>query len=133
MAFGTATVTTNTGKAIAAKRLTGGSSPSQAEPHYMAIGVGATGAARTASAADTALSSEVSRTGANNGTTVTTTQTNDTYQVVQSFTASAPWAVDEAALFDASSAGNTFMSATFPVVNLQSGDSIQLTTQVQLA
>ena len=131
MAFGTATVTTNKGKAIVASRLTGGASPSQVEPHWIAIGTGATGAARTAAAGDTALSTEQMRSGTNSGTTVTTSQTNDTYQVVQTFTAGGSLAVDEAMVFDAASVGNSFVSATFPVVNLLTGDSLQLTVKVQ--
>lgn len=42
-------------------------------------------------------------------------------------TATAARAVDEAGTFDASSAGNMDISATFAVVNLGSGDSLQLT------
>ena len=132
MAFGTATVLTSVGKAITAKRLLG-ATPAQAEPKYLALGVGATGAARTAVAADTALSSELAegRSGTNAGTTVTTTVTNDTYQVVQTITATGTRSVDEAGLFDASTAGNMFLSATFPVVSLLNGDSLQITSKVQ--
>jgi hypothetical protein len=60
MPFGTGSVVTNGGKAIAAKRHIG-STPAQAEPLYVAMGVGATGAARTAAATDTALSTQVGR------------------------------------------------------------------------
>lgn len=131
MAFGTATILTNVGKGITAKRMLG-ATPSQAEPKYLGIGTGATGAARTAAIGDTALSAEVeTRSGTNAGTTVTTTVTNDTYQVVQTITATAPRAVDEAGLFDAASSGNMFISATFPVVNLLSGDSLQVTATCQ--
>lgn len=132
MAFGTATVLTSVGKGITAKRLLG-ASPAQAEPKYLALGTGATSAARTAAVGDTALSAELTegRAGTNVGTTVTTTNANDTYQVVQTITATGARAVDEAGLFDASTVGNMFVSATFPVVNLQTGDSLQLTTKVQ--
>ena len=133
MPFATGTTVTNAGKAIIAKRLTGGASPSQVEPKFQGIGVGATGAARTAAAGDTALSTEVeTRASTNNGSTVTTTQTNDTYQCIQTTTATASRSVDEAGLFDASSAGNMFVSATFAVVSLASGDSLQLTWKVQM-
>lgn len=133
MAFGTATVVTTTGKNIITARLTGGAAPSQAEPKYLGVGTGATTAARTAAVGDTALSTQVeSRVGTNAGTQVTTTTTNDTYQVVQTITATAARAIDEAGLFDSASGGNMFVSATFPVVNLQSGDSLQITTKVQL-
>ena len=128
MAFGTATVLTNAGKAITTNRLIGAGT----EPKFLGVGTGATTAARTAVAADTALSTAVeSRVGTNNGTRTTTTAANDTYQVVQTITATGARAIDEAGLFDASTAGNMFLSATFPVVNLLTGDSIQITAQVQ--
>lgn len=126
MAFGTATVVTNSGKAIAAKRHIG-ATPSQAEPSYIGMGVGATGAARTAVAADTALSTAVESRVAGTPSNVTTTVTNDTFQTVGTITASAARVVDEAGTFDAASAGNMDISATFPVVNLAIGDSLQLT------
>lgn len=130
MPFGTATVITNTGKAISAKRNVG-ASPAQAEPNYVGIGTGATGAARTAAAADTALSTpvETPRTAGTSSTLNTGGQANDTYQTVATITATATRAVDEAGSFDASSAGNMDVSATFAVVNLASGDSLQLTIQ----
>ena len=130
MPFGTATVITNAGKGVAAKRMLG-ATPAQAEPKYIAIGTGATGAARTAVAADTALSTEVETRAAGTGSTVTTTQTNDTFQEVGTVTATGARAVDEAGLFDAASAGNMFMSATFAVINLANGDSLQLTMKCQ--
>lgn len=132
MAFGTATVVTNSGKAIAAKRHIG-STPSQAEPLYVGIGTGATGAARTAVAADTALSTAVESRVAGTSSNVTVTNTNDTYQVVGTVTATASRAVDEAGTFDASSAGNMDISATFAVINLASGDSLQLTFKKQFS
>ncbi len=130
MAFGTATVVTNVGKGIAAKRHIG-STPSQAEPNYIGMGVGATGAARTAVAADTALSTAVESRVAGTSSTVTTTNTNDTYQTQGTITATATRAVDEAGTFDASTAGNMDISATFAVINLASGDSIQFTMKKQ--
>lgn len=130
MAFGSGTVVTSVGKGICAKRLVG-STPSQAEPKYIGIGTGATGASRTAAVGDTALSSEVETRATATTSTVTTTQTNDTFQAVGTVTATGSRAVDEAGVFDASSTGNMFLSATFAVVNLASGDSLQLTAKVQ--
>lgn len=130
MAFGTATVITNVGKGIAAKRMFG-ATPTQLEPKFIGLGVGATGAARTAVVGDTALSTEVETRATGTGSTVTTTQTNDTFQEVGTVTATATRAVDEAGLFDASTTGNMFLSATFAVVNLANGDSLQLTAKTQ--
>lgn len=130
LAFGVATVVTNVGKGIAAKRNVG-ATPAQAEAKYVGMGVGATGAARTAVAGDTALSTEVESRTAGTTSTVTTSQTNDTYQTVATVTATATRAVDEAGLFDASSAGNMAISATMNVISLVSGDSIQFTIKEQ--
>lgn len=128
MAFGTGTVVTTVGKAIAAKRHIG-STPAQAEPNYVGIGVGATGAARTAVVGDTALSTAVESRVAGTSSNVTTTTTNDTYQTVATITATATRAVDEAGTFDAATGSNMDVSATFAVVNLASGDSLQLTVK----
>lgn len=127
MAFGTATVLTSAGRAITTNRIKGAGT----EPNYVGVGVGATGAARTAVAADTALSTAVESRVAGTSTQQTTTSTNDTYQSIGTVTATAARAVDEAGLFDASTAGNMFVSATFPVINLAIGDSIQATIKVQ--
>lgn len=128
MPFGTATVLTNAGKAIITNALTGVASV----PRHLAVGVGATGAARTAAITDTTLSSQSgSRVGTNSPTRTTTATTNDTYNITQTFAATSSLAIDEAGIFDAASGGNLFISATFPVVNLLDGDSIQVTASVQ--
>lgn len=132
MAFGVATVFTSVGKGIVAKRMIG-ATPAQITPNFQAIGTGATGAARTAVVGDTALTTEVeTRVNTNAFTTVTTTLTNDTAQCIQTTTATGTRAVDEAGLFDASSAGNMFISATMNVISLVSGDSLQLTWKWQI-
>lgn len=132
MAFGAGTVITNKGKAMFADRI--GTTPATytTAPKYVAMGVGATGAARTAVAADTALSSEVESRTSGSESVQTTSVTGDTYQVTGTVTATASRAVDEAGLFDASSSGNMFLSATFNVINLSSGDSIAFTMKAQL-
>ena len=133
MAFGVATVTTNKGKAIFADRVRTSPGTYTTSPKFCAMGTGATGAARTAVAADTALTTEVETRASGTESTVTTTNTGDTYQVVGTQTATAGRAIDEAGLFDASTTGNMFTSATLNVVNLNNGDSIQWTWQVKLS
>jgi hypothetical protein len=132
MPFGAATVITTIGKAMFADRVRTTPATYSNAPKYVAMGVGATGAARTAVVGDTALSSEVESRTSGTESIVTTSTTGDTYQVVGTVTASASRAVDEAGLFDASSTGNLFLSATFNVVNLSNGDSIQFTFKAQL-
>ena len=129
MAFGTATVLTNAGRAITTNRIKGLGT----EPSYVGVGTGATAAARTAVVADTTLSNAAGARVSGTSTQQTTTVANDTYQVVGTVTAVGAIAVDEAGLFDAATAGNMFLSTTFPVVNLAIGDSIQTTLKVQYA
>ena len=83
MAFGTGTVLTTAGKGITTNRIKG----SGTEPAYVGIGVGATGAARTAAVGDTALSTAVETRTLGTSTQQTTSVTNDTYQVVGTVTA----------------------------------------------
>jgi hypothetical protein len=80
MAFGTATVVTNKGKAMFADRIMGTPGTYTNAPKHVAIGVGATGADRTAAAADTALSSEVETRTSGTESTQTTSVTGDTYR-----------------------------------------------------
>lgn len=132
MPFGTGTVVTNKGKAMFADRVRTTPATYTTAPKFCAMGVGATGAARTAAAADTALSTEVETRTSGAESVVTTTQTGDTYQVVGTITATAARSADEAGLFDAVTVGNMFTSATYAVVSLANGDSLQYTWKVQL-
>lgn len=125
-----ATVLTNAGAAICAGRMIGGASPSQVEPTFLAIGSGA----GTAAVGDTTLSTEFT-TGTWTGyarvsgtsSRVTTTVTNDTYQLVGTFTAPGAEAVTNAGNFDASTVGNLHIHGDFSTINLANGDSLQLT------
>lgn len=132
MAFGTATVVTNLGKAMLADRLRTSPGTYTTSPKFVAMGVGATGAGRTAAVGDTALSTEVETRTTGTESVVTTSVTGDTYQVAGTVTATGSRSVDEAGLFDASSSGHMGFSATFTVVSLSSGDAIAFTDKIQL-
>lgn len=132
MPFGTAQVVTVKGKAMFADRIKTTPATYTTSPKYLAMGVGATGAARTAVAADTALSTEVETRTSGTESSVTTTTVGDTYRVSGSIQATANRAVDEAGQFDAATVGNMFSSATFTVVNLLTGDSLLETWNNQL-
>lgn len=120
-------------------------------PKYM--GIGTNGPNTAAVRAGTALNTETyttSNTGSQNTRILATLsrtsfggQTNDTYQLVASAVcpaALAPLAVKEAGIFDAigtaanlvtaPSGGNMALWSTFDVVNLQSGDTLQITWQL---
>ena len=92
---------------------------------YMATGTGTVAAAAT----DTALGAEVMRVASTN-TLVTKNVTNDTAQFVGVFDYTATYAITEAGVFDASTAGNLLAHQVFAAVNVVSGDSIQITWQV---
>lgn len=115
-----AAVLTNKGKEIIVDRILGNGT----EPKYVAWGTGA----GTAAATDTTLFTEAaeSRT---NGTSskVTTTTTNDTYQVVGAITAASGKTITNAGLFDASTSGNLFAKTDFTGVALDTNDSITFT------
>ena len=133
MPFGAGSVVTTIGKAIYSDRVRTTPATYTNAPKYVAMGVGATGANRTAAVGDTALSSEVESRTSGTESIQTTTTTGDTYRVVGTVTASATRNVDEAGLLDAAAAGNLFVSATFTVVPLSSGDSIQFTFNCKAA
>lgn len=131
MPFGAATVLTTSGMRTSADRQQ--TTPARSPLKFIGIGTGATTAARTAAAADTALSTEVETRATGTETIVTTTNTSDTYQVQGTITATGSRAVDEAGTFDASTTGNIGVSATFAVINLSTGDSLQLTVKTKYA
>jgi hypothetical protein len=132
MAFATATVVTNKGKAMFADRVQTTAATYTTAPKFVRYGTGATAAARSAQATDTALSvsANTSTTGVESITTIT--NTGDVYRVVGTIGATGAAAIDEAGLFDAATVGNMFTSATHAVINLASGDSIQYTWNVQV-
>lgn len=130
MAFGVATVVTRLGYGIIANKLL--TTPTDASPKFVAIGVGATGAGRTAATSDTALSTEVETRASGVESQVTTTETGDTYQVVGAITVTASRNVDEAGLFTALTSGLMFLSATFTVIPLSINDTLQLTVKTQI-
>ena len=58
---------------------------------------------------------------------ITTTTTNDTYQVTATRTATGAGTVTNAGLWDAASGGNLFLKGDFTGIGLVSGDSIAFT------
>ncbi len=119
-----AQVLVNRGKEIIVDRILG----SGTEPKFVAWGTGA----GTAAAADTTLfteSAEARTTGTSSK--ITTTTTNDTYQVVGAITATAGRTITNAGLFDASTSGNLFVKTDFTGVVLATSDSITFTFKIQ--
>jgi len=122
-----AAIITNKGKEITVNRIKGAGS----EPKYVAWGTD-DGTLLPLSITNTALGApapEARATGTSS--IVTTTTTNDTYRVTGTLTATAARAIKEVGLFDADTGGNLFVRGTFGVLNLEAGDSIQFTIDVQ--
>lgn len=100
---------------------------------YIAIGTGTTAAA----AGDTALGTEITTNGgqraAGTGTRVTTTVTNDTAQLVLTYSFTGSFAVTESGIFNASSAGTMLCRQVFSAINVVNGDSLQVTWKIAVS
>lgn len=119
-----ATVFTHAGKAVTTNRIIGAGT----EPKHVGWGTGA----GTAAAGDTTLFTEASEARVSGTSSrVTTSQTNDTYQVVGTLTADANKTITNAGLLDAATSGNLFMKGDHSGIALNTGDSIQYTMKVQ--
>ena len=120
-----ATLLVNTGRAIITNRLNGGGTT----PQYVGWGTGA----GTTGATDTTLFTEVLPRVSGTVSQVTTSSTNDTFQVVATQTAGTSETITNAGLFDASTSGNLFVKGDFTGIPLNSSDSIQFTFKVQFS
>lgn len=98
---------------------------------YLAIGLGTASPVAT----DTALGSEITNGGggraASTNTLVTTTVSNDTAQFVHQWDFTGSYAVTESGIFDSSTSGNMLARQTFSAINVNNGDSLQITWKVQ--
>lgn len=132
---GMATLQVNGGRAIVTNRLLGGGT----EPKQIGWGTGG----GTTAAGDTTLFTEKDvdlAAGAGNRTTgtssqVTTSTSNDTYQVTGTRVATGAGTVTNAGLFDnvTIASGNMYMKGDFTGIGLAIGDSIAFTIKVQYA
>ena len=113
--------------------LTAGWNGYASRPLYLQWGTGSAAAA-SANVVTTTTTTEARTTGTSSQ--VTTTQTNDTYQVVGTITALGTRAITEVGVFDAvgsgspPTGGNMDIYGDFSVINLASGDSIAFTVKV---
>ena len=123
-----ATFVVNGGLDIVTNRLKG----SGTEPLNIGWGTGAGTTAKTDTSLFTEKLVDLSTSAGTDHTAgtssrVTTTTTNDTYQVVGTRTATGAGTVTNAGLFDAASGGNLFLKGDFTGIGLASGDSIAFT------
>lgn len=119
-----ATVLTNLG---IAKLIGGIYGDNPTPPTYIGWGTGSTAAAKT----DTTLQTP-SAEARTNGTKskVTTTVSNDTFQVVGTVTSAGVQTITEAGLFDALTVGTMYVHGVFTGIPLAIGDAIQFTLQI---
>jgi hypothetical protein len=122
---------TNAGRGLISGLINGSGSPAAAT--YIAVGTGAT----AANATDTTLQTESATSGlsraAGTVSLVTSTITNDTAQVLKSFSVTGTVAVTEAGLLNASSSGTLLCRQVFTAVNVVNTDTLQITWKVQNA
>ena len=123
----------NVGKAIISGRMFG-SSPTQAEPHYLGWGTGAgAGASSSTDLSTPATEARVSGTSSQ----FTTTNVNDTHQITGTITANAAKTITNVAVFDAAGTGSPpsggVLYAIFDGLSqaLNNGDSIAFTARIQ--
>lgn len=120
---------TTAGRGLISGRINGAGSPAAAT--YIAVGTGATAAV----IGDTTLQTETAVSGLAraNGTvsTVTTTVTNDTSQITNTFTVTGTVAVTESGVLNAAAAGTLLCRQVFSAINVANGDSLQITWKIQ--
>lgn len=126
-----ANLITNAGFALIAGRLNGSGAPAAAT--YIALGTGVTAANVT----DTTLQTESATSGLSraNGSVslVTTTVTNDTAQIVNTFSVTGTVAVTESGVLNAASSGTLLCRQVFAAINVINGDSLQITWKIKAA
>ena len=119
---------TNAGKALVAALVGDVSSPTAVT--YVAYGTGTTAFAAT----QTALVTESQRSTSATVTRATTTVTNDTLSIANSFSISSTETITEAGVFNDSSAGTMLArSLVSPTKGVSSGDTYVLTYKIAFA
>lgn len=118
---------TNVGLAVVAGLV--GNVDSQTAFTYLAVGIGTTPAA----AGDTTLESEITDTGLERASAtvsrITTTQTNDTLQLLKTWTATGAKAVTEVGTFNHSSTGTMLGHTIFSAINTSAGFELTIKHQ----
>lgn len=124
---------TNTGFTEVAGLFCSDQSGSYTAFDYIAVGTGTTAATAT----DTQLQTEETENGltraAATGTLVTVNVTNDTCQLVKSFSVTGSVAVTESGVLNAASTGTMLCRQTFSAINVADGDTLQITWKVTVA
>jgi hypothetical protein len=124
-----ANLLTTAGKGLISGRINGVGSP--AAPTYMAIGTGTNAAA----AGDTALQTEATGNGydrmSGTASTETTDVTDDTNQLIGSWTVTSSKAITEMGILNAASVGTLLVRNVFSAYTLQNGDTFEITHRLK--
>ena len=122
---------TNAGLAVMAGSIV--SDVSTTKFDYIGIGIGTTAASVT----DTTLVNEITTGGgarvATTGTRATTSVTNDTAKFSATWTFTTTFAVTEAGIFNASSAGTLLARTVFTAINVKNNDKLTVVWRVSFA
>ena len=124
---------TNTGFAEVAGLINSDQSASHTAWDYIAVGTGTTAATATDTQLETEETENSLGRSAGTGTRVTTTVSNDTSQIVKSFSVSGSVAVTESGVLNAGAAGVLLCRQTFSAINVADGDTLQITWKVKVA
>ena len=102
---------------------------------YIAIGTGTGGDATATTLVTESTTNGGERRGGEDvdGTRVTTTVTNDTAQLVTTFAFTDAIAITESGIFNAAENGTMLARQTFDVINVNDGDTLQLTWKIQFS
>lgn len=121
-------IITNAGLAGIASRINGAGSAAVFD--YIALGTGTTAAA----VGNTALETEITTGGGERSqataSRVTENVTNDTARLVETFNFTSDFAVTESGILNAASTGTLLCRQTFSAINVDDGDSLQVTWDV---
>lgn len=115
----------NAGLAGAASRINGAGA--EAAFTFIELGTGTTAANATDTALETAITTGGGARAAATASRVTTTVTNDTAQLLNTFNFTASFAITESGVLNATSAGTMLARQVFSVINVTNGDSLQIT------
>ncbi len=124
---------TNTGFAEVAGLINSDQSGSHTAWDYIAVGTGTTAATATDTELETEETENSLGRSAGTGTRVTTTVSNDTSQIVKSFSVTGSVAVTESGVLNAGAAGVLLCRQTFSAINVANGDTLQITWKVKVA
>lgn len=124
---------TNTGFAEVAGLINSDQAGSHTAWDYVAVGTGTTAATATDTELETEETENSLGRSAGTGTRVTVNVSNDTSQIVKSFSVTGSVAVTESGVLNAGATGVLLCRQTFSAINVADGDTLQITWKITVA